>query len=441
MPKVSVLFPTYKRDQKAKKLVDSILAQESIHEYKIYSFVDGGGYNVDNTICEHTEFHGKQMYWKLYNRIIEKVKGKFDYYIYIPDDCMISQSFIDKSVEMYEKSDCLVLNLLTDDRVKGVNWTRFKPRERGEYIQTQWVDMAMIFDERFIDLVGVCAPICPSRWIKNPLLSSGVGRWISLTLNSGGHKIFHLKDTLLHHGVHISVMNEEARRGTEIKNMPIIGGMATFRGREESVVEALGSIINQVDELHLYANDDINIRFEHPKLIIHRHPKGDIGDVGKFYMPQNKMAYYFTFDDDLIYPKDYVKKSLEGMELYNKPISWHGRNLNSQSKTYYKGEHQKFRCLLEVKNNVEVDFCGTGVFAWRKDMVTFNLSDFKEKNMADVFVGIKLNNIGLRCVCLAHEKWWIKQTTKVIRSIAIGRQNKTKEGNQMKYIKELWQQE
>lgn len=441
--RVAIMFPTYQREERANKLVQSIRGQQTEHNYDIYSFVDGCKYEVKDTICERLSHHGKQNYWKLYNNMIRRVGRKYDVYIYLGDDVTICDNFIDKAVSLFIDSGATALNILADERINKMNWTKFKPIDKGDYVQTQWVDMLMVFGSEFISKVGKCPPIPKTRWRNHPNKSSGVGEWISRTLHKMGHKIYCVKDTLLYHGSHESKMNPKERYMNNLNNLPIIAGMATFKGRERCLVEAYSSIINQVDELHIYANDDIlvhDIIQNDSKVTIYRHPVGDLGDVGKFYFNQDRHAYYFSLDDDLIYPKDYISQSIKGLERYGNPITWHGRNLQPRPTSYYKGRHSKYRCLKDVYNDVYVQFPGTGVMVWRKDMITFDVSDFKEKNMADVFAGIKLNNNDVDIVCLNHRAKWIVHSKKLNMTKTIGStSNGNREGNQIKWINELWQ--
>jgi hypothetical protein len=81
--------------------------------------------------------------------------------------------------------------------------------------------------------------------------------------------------------------------------MKIVVGMATFAGREKAVERAMQSLVNQVDEIILYDNE-VN-----PNLY----------DNGKFYglKLQRKPCYYFTADDDLIYPSNFVQTMIDAI--------------------------------------------------------------------------------------------------------------------------------
>jgi len=112
--------------------------------------------------------------------------------------------------------------------------------------------------------------------------------------------------------------------------MKTVVGMATFKGREKAVDTAINSLSNQVDEIILYDNE-VN---------------PDLTDNGKFYglSLQKEPCYYFTCDDDLFYPSNYVETMIESIERLGGIVTHHGRKLKGLYLSYYRG-HENFRCL------------------------------------------------------------------------------------------------
>lgn len=432
--RVAVIFPTYNRRELAQRLIDSINKQKTMHDVSVHAFIDGSEYLLNDCYNYTLSHHGKELYWNLYNKIVDVMMGKYDYYIYMADDLVINDKFIDKAVEMYDKGNCIALSLNSDEKVGKFNWTNFKCVNEKEYIITQWVDMCMIFKGNFFNVVGSIPCINSNRWKKNKLKSSGVGEYISKTLHKRGFVMKHLKSPLCDNGSIKSVMNEKARKINNLTKYPLIGGMATFKGRERCIIDAVNSIINQLDELHIYANDDIDLSSfdNNSKIIIHRHPLGDLGDAGKFYLPL-KNAYFFTLDDDLIYPSNYVENMIYGIKKYNCVVTHHGRNLINNAVSYYKGAREKYRCLDNVIKDVIVDFPGTGVMAWCSDYILFDVKDFPSKNMADVHAACKIKSENKKAMCLSHVKGWIKHSNKLNMNTTIGC-SKGKEKDQMTYI-------
>lgn len=167
-------------------------------------------------------------------------------------------------------------------------------------------------------------------------------------------------------------------------------GIATVKGREESLKDTIASLENQVDFINVY---DGNIE----------------GDKVKF-SGYEKGIHYFSCDDDLIYPPDYCDKMIECWGRNGCIVSAHGRNFMQPITNYHKNGI-KFHCLHEVKEDVKIDCGGTGVMMLTGQL-NFSLDDFKEKNMADVWIAKFAKEQNIPIVCMAHESGWIKHSDK-----------------------------
>lgn len=185
--------------------------------------------------------------------------------------------------------------------------------------------------------------------------------------------------------------------------MKRVVGIATIQGREEALSEAVKSLIPQVDEIHIYKGT------EHP------------GDAFKF-KSYRKDCHFFPCDDDLIYPPDYCDKMIERYNYYLESvpgdeivsdciITCHGKVFNPPI-THYHRSAIKFRCLDKVDEDVTVDAGGTGCMLITGQL-NFSIEDFKEKNMADVWIAKFAHEQKIPIVCMAHKKGWIQYTTKV----------------------------
>lgn len=176
--------------------------------------------------------------------------------------------------------------------------------------------------------------------------------------------------------------------------MRVIVGIATMSGREKNLQVTMESLSGQCDELHIYDNALESI---------------DLADNGKFrFLDQyNEPIYYFSCDDDLIYPPDYVKKSISAVEKYGCIITYHGRYLLGSNRNYYTG-HKVYRCLGHVENDHEIDVAGTGVTAFRTDY--FNptqLYQSEHKKMSDVIFSLEAAKQMKKIMLIGHDADWI----------------------------------
>jgi len=199
----------------------------------------------------------------------------------------------------------------------------------------------------------------------------------------------------------------------------IICGVATVKGREEALKETVNSIINQVDKLIIYQNGykEIFDFLKNDKIEVYSSIETgiDMGDAGKFYkLSEYKNNYYFSIDDDLIYPSDYVKVSLENLINYKNEIivTYHGRTLLENAKSYYKDAKIKHKCLDTVNYYDFVHFGGTGVMAFHTSFVKINFNYFKHPNMADIWVGLFARENNIPILVIPHTSNWIKYSDK-----------------------------
>lgn len=187
--------------------------------------------------------------------------------------------------------------------------------------------------------------------------------------------------------------------------MRVVIGIATT-GDRVSLEQTVKSLENQdrVCEVWIYDNS--------------KNP--DLTDNGKFYFlsmiqkyRQDRIMfqepfYYFSCDDDIIYPSDYVSKTIEAIEKHQCIVTYHGRILRGLNRSYYRG-HSSFACLHTYPQTCELDVAGTGVTAFRTDY--FNPTEIykaEEKRMSDLVFSLEVAKQGKKIMHIGHEAGWIK---------------------------------
>lgn len=200
--------------------------------------------------------------------------------------------------------------------------------------------------------------------------------------------------------------------------------MATIERRREAVVHAARSLAPQVDRLVVVLTDYSDppvelVTIPNVETVAVSRGNDTLGDAGKFrpffHRADPPSGYHLTADDDLVYPGDYVERTIAAIERYERRavISWHGRSFTRfPVRSYYRGSRVCFRCLDLVRRDHPVHCPGTGVMGWHSDTVRrepFGPDDFRAPNMADVWVGAKLQRVGIPAVCAAHDPGWITQ--------------------------------
>lgn len=169
----------------------------------------------------------------------------------------------------------------------------------------------------------------------------------------------------------------------------ITANMATIPSRLRMLPRAVESIYDQVDEVRVYLNgfDTVPSFLEHDSRI-HVFRGADLGDAGKFYRAAEDAGYYFSVDDDLLYPPTYVADHLEFLHKADDRaiVTLHGDILKPVVSDFYKDKSQKFHFHHTVCGDHVVHVGGTGVMAFNTRAFLVDYTEFKHPNMADVWV-------------------------------------------------------
>lgn len=205
--------------------------------------------------------------------------------------------------------------------------------------------------------------------------------------------------------------------------MKVCVGIATFRGRENSLKQTISSLSNQVDEIFLYDNET----------------NPDLTDNGKFYGLNliKEPCYYFTCDDDLTYPSDYVETMVEAIERTKGIVTHHGRILLGENRSYYTG-HKVFHCLKHNNSECRLDVAGTGVSAWStKDFNPKHLAFAKDKKMSDVIFSLEASRRNKKITLIKHRAGWITHN-KIDMSKTIAHTESRNQHRQIILSNEIW---
>lgn len=199
--------------------------------------------------------------------------------------------------------------------------------------------------------------------------------------------------------------------------MIITANIATYPARAESLKRMLKSIEGQFDEVRICYNESTQgnesifaWNYCKDSRMMTYEPDINLTDNGKFYALDviKEPEYYFTLDDDLIYPPDYVKKTIKALQMYGGIITHHGRILNGLDLDYYYA-HQIYPCLQDVHTTVKLDVCGTGVTAFdTRNFHPKGLAHSKDKRMSDLIFSLEAAKQNKQIGIIPHKTGWIK---------------------------------
>lgn len=178
--------------------------------------------------------------------------------------------------------------------------------------------------------------------------------------------------------------------------MRIVVGIATTGDRPKELKHTLESLNEQTvkaDLIHVHDNSKEIDYTDNAKFIILNHLPDEV--------------YFFSCDDDILYPEDYIEKTIEAIDKHKTIVTYHGRNLRGKGLNYYH-DHSAFRCDQSFIETKKIDVCGTGVTAFRTDY--FNPKDIykaEDKCMSDLVFSLEAIKQGKEITHVGHYGNWI----------------------------------
>lgn len=191
----------------------------------------------------------------------------------------------------------------------------------------------------------------------------------------------------------------------ESNKMRVTANIATQPKRFLNLLMTLDSIKGQFDEIRIYLNGykEVPEELKSYTTFIGK----DLTDNGKMFWSNNENEYYFSIDDDIIYPEDYVEKTIP--HIKNRIVTYHGKKTIGLGQSYYNSHiSYKFFQDLDIEKVVEIG--GTGVMAFNTNVFKPTLWSSPIKKMCDLVIGLEAALYNIPIVCLPHTETWIKMT-------------------------------
>lgn len=200
---------------------------------------------------------------------------------------------------------------------------------------------------------------------------------------------------------------------------PVIFNVCSIPEREKIFAKTIKSIEGQYDHINVYLDrykDIPSFLLElGQKCTVYRSKEyPNLRDNAKFlaltkYVEAGSTAYYFTIDDDILYPVDYAQCLIKAIENYgvNVMVGMHGVLLKDQPKGYFTDQRIVYSFTKALESPRLVNVLGTGTVAFRTDLIKkFDISEFFYSGMVDIFCSILARENNIPQVCIArHENW------------------------------------
>ncbi|MDD2728271.1 glycosyltransferase [Malikia sp.] len=201
--------------------------------------------------------------------------------------------------------------------------------------------------------------------------------------------------------------------------LPVVATLCSVPERMDLLRRTLASLVPQVDALHVYLDryDEVPafVRACHPNLtVVLSRDRPGLRDNGKFLPFANleRECYYFTTDDDIVYPPDYVAAMIRRIEHYGRQavVGVHGVLLPERAAGYFSA----FRKVLLFRNGLErdalVNNLGTGTLAFHSELLRgLDLSHFPQAGMADLYLSLVCKQRRIPMVAISrHDDWLLE---------------------------------
>ena len=193
-----------------------------------------------------------------------------------------------------------------------------------------------------------------------------------------------------------------------------IFSMATISEREKNLEIIVPNISKQAElfYVNLVGYDKIpNILLKYENIIINRFKNK--GAEAKFtnYQDINNDDYFFTIDDDILYPDNYSDVMITNMKKYNNKAVCcvHGSNINmNQTSGFHKYNRKLYHFISELGENKQVMIPGTGTACFFKKNFQLNFEEMETFNMVDPYIGCFLHEQKILIYAIKRNAYWLK---------------------------------
>ncbi len=211
--------------------------------------------------------------------------------------------------------------------------------------------------------------------------------------------------------------------------MKNIVGIASTPNREEGLRDTISCLSRQVDHIYVWLNGYKETPKVNEKNVTFHLSEENIGAVGKLkirdIIKETEDFYFFSCDDDIIYPSNYIQHNIDNYEEGSFQSSHTGLYKSYPILNYYKE--------TERNNNIPTFFTrgctkkfavhigGTGVMMCNSNMLwEIPVDDFLDyPNMLDPWIGVYAHMNDIPIYTLIREDFWLKENPKINQSNSI----------------------
>lgn len=194
----------------------------------------------------------------------------------------------------------------------------------------------------------------------------------------------------------------------------VYAGMATIPSRKEHLNEVLSNIAPQVDKLWVASEEPIEVTeaFDNVRELI----VGDRTDDARKFAPlwildEEEPFYFFTLDDDLLYPPNYVEVMTKFIDNYHQEIvvCVHGSWVDEFPIDSYYKDKQAVHFSVGTPKPIQLLFPGTGTVAFHTSAIRPTEGHLPRTNIADVQFAIHAQRTNTPVLAVPRPTLWVQQ--------------------------------
>jgi hypothetical protein len=199
-----------------------------------------------------------------------------------------------------------------------------------------------------------------------------------------------------------------------LPDIPVIGSIATMPARAGTFSKMVRGILSQVDKLYVFLDGFTAIPPELQDLpncqATLLPQQGNLHASSRFLAPRlfGSDAIVVLFDDDILYPPDYVSRIRQALARYGKRsiVGFHGAIFMPPHQSYVRHRNNlHFATRLETDLNVHE--LGSGTAAFLSSTFHPDPATWRYHHMDDLYMAAEALKANLRLIALKREAGWI----------------------------------
>ena len=207
---------------------------------------------------------------------------------------------------------------------------------------------------------------------------------------------------------------ENHNNNSHIANLPVIGSIATMPSRADTFSRMIHSALSQVDKLFVFLDGFEEIPSElknQPKCHVTILPKqGNLHASSRYLAPRlfDSDAVVVLFDDDILYPPDYVSKIRLAFSQYGDQciIGFHATIFMPPHYSYVRNRYS-MHFSSKLNNALNVHELGTGTAAFLSSTFCPNPATWRHNYMDDLYRAAEAVKENLTLIALKREADWL----------------------------------